>query len=61
MSLAVADGSCSTSYMLLSLTPNTLDEGSWNARGSISGLKIEITAESIDVNKPLTPSNLNYG
>jgi len=61
MSLAVADGSCASSYMLLSLIPNTLDNGSWNAGGSMSHMTIDITAESIDAKKPLTPSNLDYG
>lgn len=61
MSLSVADGSCASSYMLLSLTPNSLQAGTWNARGTVSELSIHITAEIIDDDKPLTPSNLDYG
>jgi len=61
MSLSVSENECSSSYMLLSLTPNTISDGTWNARGSISKLRIGINAEGIDQNKPLNPQRLDYG
>jgi len=47
---------CSSTYMLVSLTPNTMDNGFWNAKGSNSHLDIKVSAEKIDSTRPLLPT-----
>lgn len=58
--MTIDNNQCANSYTLLSLTPNTLDDGLWNARGSVSSLTIDIMAEGRDSTRPLTPSVLIY-
>jgi len=50
--------SCSSSFVLLSLTPNTREDGDWNSDGAY--LSVEVTAQKANDRKPLTPEFLKY-
>lgn len=54
---------CSSSFVLLSLTPNSLDDGNWNAPhpdGRKPFLKFHVEAQKTSRDKPLEPSFLVF-
>jgi len=58
--VSLVDSECKSSYMLLSLTPNTFTAGTWNAKSFVSKLMIKIGNEKTDKTRPLTPDFLTY-
>jgi len=57
--VSVAD-KCTSSFTLLSLTPNTFTAGTWNAKTFKSQLNISIQAEDTDSSRPLNPDFIKY-
>ena len=50
----LAEG-CVSSFVLLSLTPQTFVDGAWNAKGQQSEITITVAASGTNKERPLTP------
>lgn len=55
---SIVPESCSSSFILLSMVPNTIEDGEWNAKGKKSSISIGVSASPSDKNRPLTPDFL---